>query len=385
MNPKLKRLFRIIILLWILWWILYSFFVINSKNYNKLREIKLEQINHPENLPTSDFARATSFGFENIKANIYWLWTIQYIWWNAVSAAYKKYLYKMIDLITDLNPYFINPYRMGMLLLPSHNHRYENLGEDKQLKHINQAEKLWLKWINNFCDLDKIKYIKKQNDLHKIWTKDKYKNPCKTYEIPFFLAFIYFFYLNDNISASNFYKISSAHEDSLWWAKILAAVMKWKWWYREKAFLMFSNIWKKLDNSEEKICHSFLDILQKDIADKVFKEENINSNLIKYASDLKEKVFWKFDPEKEHKIDLNNQCIRHIDKAIRELNLYYIERWNERYKANNYWVGAKNAKILFDKWYIQYLPVDYQQYNGHWIVYEYNPDTWFFDYVMRNF
>jgi len=41
----------------------------------------------------------------------------------------------MIDLITELNPYFEHPYSIGQLLLPSHNERYENLSKEQQEKH----------------------------------------------------------------------------------------------------------------------------------------------------------------------------------------------------------------------------------------------------------
>jgi hypothetical protein len=51
--------------------------------------------------------------------------TIQYIGSNAVSAEYKKYLYSMINLITDLSPDFEKPYVIGESLLPEYNYRYE--------------------------------------------------------------------------------------------------------------------------------------------------------------------------------------------------------------------------------------------------------------------
>lgn len=50
---------------------------------------------------------------------MYWLRTIQYIGANAVSGEYKLYLSKMMELITDLDPDFEAPYRIGLLLIPS--------------------------------------------------------------------------------------------------------------------------------------------------------------------------------------------------------------------------------------------------------------------------
>jgi len=384
MNKKLKKLIKFVFVIFILIWVSFAFFYVNQKNYIKLREIKLKEVYHPEFLPTSEFAKATAFGFENTKADIYWLETIQYIWANAVSSAYKKYLYKILDLITDLNPYFKHPYKIWLLLIPEYNPRYEKLTEKQNLKYAKQAEALWLKWIKNFCDLNKIEAIKKEDNLQKIWTDKKYKNPCKTYEIPYYLAYVYYFYLHDNLKASDYYKIASANSDSLEWAKILSAIMKWKGWDREKAFLMFLNIWKNLDNSKDKVCSKFADILQNQIWFPVFREHKLDPNLIKFAEDSRNKLFpEKKDSEEENK-NPDWECSNYIKKATRELNLYYIEQANKKYKKD---IGknAKNAKELYEKWYIKFLPTDYQQEKDYWIIYEYDKDLGHFDYKMGKY
>ena len=38
---------------------------------------------------------------------------------------------------------------------------------------------------------------------------------------------------------------------------------------------------------------------------------------------------------------------------------------------------------LLDKWYINFLPTDFQQYDDHWIRYEFNEEVWVFDYNMN--
>ncbi len=385
MNPKLKKLLKFLIIFFILIWIGFSFLYVNSLNYKKLRNIQLNLIEHPEGLPTSEFAKATSVWFENTRADIYWLETIQYIWWNAVSSAYKKYLFKMLDLITDLNPYFSHPYRIWMLLLPDYNPRYEDLNDNQEMEYIKQAEKLWLKWIKNFCDLDKIELIKNEDDLQKIWSEDKYKNPCRSYEIPYYLAYVYYFHMQDPASASDYYKIASANTDSVEWAKILAAIMRWKGWDREKAFLMFLNIWKSLDTSEDQACNQFATLLQDKVWYQIFRENKLSSGIIKYVNDSRTQIFGEFDEEKDDSINSDTQCSNYINKAVRELNLYYVEQANEKYKQDNDWESAENAQILFDWRYIDYLPVDFQQYEDYGIIYEYNPDTWFFDYWMGKY
>jgi len=44
----------------------------------------------------------------------------------------------MLDIITDLNPYFIHPYKIGMLLLPDYNPRYEDADKEKEMKYVKQ-------------------------------------------------------------------------------------------------------------------------------------------------------------------------------------------------------------------------------------------------------
>jgi len=236
-------------------WILLSFYYVNWENYNKMKQAQEEIVKHPEMLPKKDYASLTSFWFSNLRADIYWLETIQYIWWNAVSSEYKKYLFQMLDLITELNPYFEKPYIIGQLLLPNYNDRYESLSTDEQNSYNKQGQEIWLKWIKNFCDEKKIEAIKKEDDLEKIWTDEKYKNPCNSFDIPFGQWFLEYFYFKNNLESSNYYKVASAQKDALEWAKIMAAIMRWKWWDREKSIMMFLTLARKTKQSEE--CKNF--------------------------------------------------------------------------------------------------------------------------------
>jgi hypothetical protein len=110
--------------------ILYAFYHINSLNYGKYRQIQDVIVRHPEKLPTSEAAKLSSFGFTNLMADMYWLQTIQYIGGNVIGGEYKKYLHAMMDLITDLNPYFEHPYIIGQLLLPSSTKPHEEFDGD---------------------------------------------------------------------------------------------------------------------------------------------------------------------------------------------------------------------------------------------------------------
>jgi hypothetical protein len=48
----------------------------------------------------------------------------------------------MLDLITELNPYFEKPYIIGQLLLPNYNDRYESLSTDEQNSYNKQGQEI---------------------------------------------------------------------------------------------------------------------------------------------------------------------------------------------------------------------------------------------------
>lgn len=381
---------RKLMFLFILIFILFGFSQINEINYKKHLEIRENLVNHPEWLPTKEVAFDTSFWYKNLRADLYRLQAIQYIWWNVISSDYKKYLFKMLDLITELNPFFEHPYVIWELLLPEYNQRYENLTKEEQEKTVEQGLEIWHKWVKNFCDIDKVNKIRNENNLIEIQKNPIYKDPCKTYTIPYYLAYIYFFNKKDQIESSNYYKVASANSDTVEWAKTMAAIMQWKWWNRWKSFLMFLDLARSIGHKDE-VCDKFSSYLE----EKVFSSfsqnnnteiiKNLDWNTIKEIQDNRIQVFWKFDEEAEKKWLLNADCSNYINKAIRELNMAYIENWNEKFKKENNWKSAKNAKILFEKKYINFLPTDFQQYKTYWIIYEYNDEIGKFDYKMWNY
>jgi len=363
-----------------------SFYKINELNYKKAITIKRNIIKHPESLPTKEVAKNTSFWFANLKADLYWLETIQYIWWNAISSEYKKYLFSILDIVTELNPYFEHPYIIGQLLLPSYNHRYEKLSKNKKDIYTEQAIQLWKKWIKNFCtatfknkDLSetlKIELIKKEFNLNKIWTEEKYKNPCKGFQISDKLAYIYYFYKKDWITASNYYKITSANEDSLDWAKVMAAIMQWKWGNRFKSFFMFLNMaTNSWENNEA--CKLYFKIISSAIKG---KELTNNYKEIKYIEEARKKIFL----EKKGKINWleATSCENFLNKATRELNLNYIQNAYNKYILNWDNEEVNTPEELFDKKYIDFIPTDYQQEKNQWIIYFYDDELKHFDYKM---
>lgn len=357
------------------------FYRINDLNYNKQKQIDQTYVNHPEHLPKPEVAKLTSFWFKNLRADFYRLKTIQYIGWNAIKSEYKKYLYTITDLINELNPYFEHPYIIAQLLLPDYNYRYEDLTDIEQEKYIDQAESVWLKWVKNFCDEKIIERIKNEYNLKKIWNNKEFKNPCKSYKVPFYLAYIYYFYKNDPINAALYYKVSSANDDSLEWAKILAAIMQWKWWDREKSIYMFLTLASSVIDSKkdgDKLCWEIVNAVEK------IDYKKIDWNLVKQLETILNKAFWKFEEKKEKDFLDSNSCKNYVNKTVREINLLYLDKANIRYKIDK-WASAFDSKELFDKGYIDYIPKDFQQYEHYGIIYKYNKKTGYFDYSMWDY
>jgi hypothetical protein len=369
-----KGFFIIFVLSFFVW----AFFVW-EQNYKKHLQIRSEFVEHPENLPKPEVANRTTFGFSNVIADKYWLQAIQYIWGNAIDSAYKKYLFAILDIITTLNPFFDHPYIIGMLLLPGHNDIYENLWEEAQARYTDQWLEIWLKWIENFCDMEKIDLIDKEFDLQKIWNDEAYRNPCKNDMIPFSLAFVYYFYKNQPLEAAKYYKVASAIDDSLEWAKIMSAIMQWKWGDREKSIYMFLNMWKTIEPGDE-ACGSLSSELENIMNGLSSGQFVLSGKLIQDIGKAREQVFWEFNEETKEIAMSDTSCQNYVNKATRELNLLYLDLANKAFKEANDGQSAKNGKELLEAWFIDIDPVDFQQYEDYGVRYEYNDKVGNFDY-----
>ena len=358
---------------------------VNKENYKHHLLQQENIVNHPENLPNKDIVHITSIGFKNLMADIYWLRAIQYIWGNAIEAEYKKYLFAILDLITELNPYFESPYIVGQLLLPDYNSRYEKLSGQDQSTYIKQGEQLGLKWIENFCNPEILDKIFREDNLGVIWKDDTLKNPCKTYSIPYYLAYIYFFYLNDPLNASKYYKVASANENAPEGAKILAAIMQWKWGEREKSLYMFLSLAQSVEQDDSS-CIAMSQELQQVYLQLSEGNMTLNGKLIQVVENSRKSVFPTFSREVEEEVLNDTKCINFVNKAIRELNLLYISQANKAFmKDHPDNLPARNAMWLFKEWYIDFLPTDYQQYEEYGIIYVWDYKNKRYDYEMGTY
>lgn len=359
------------------------YYLINSYNFYYKADATAFVVQHPETLPRAEYAAFLFPWFSNITADIYWLQAVQYIGRNAVSSEYRKYLYEMLHLITELNPYFESPYVIGQLLLPSGNDSMqENFTEEEKEIHVEKWKLLWLKWISNFCNEEKIQEIFAEENLREIIENTKYQNPCKSFQIPYYLAYIYFFYLKDYTQASQYYKVVSAQDDAPEWARILAAIMQGRWGERETSLYMFLSLAQTVQSKDEACI-----LLSKEIENiySYLRYQNIalTWELLSQIESLRDEILPPLSEENENSLLADTECSNYLTKAIRELALLYLEEADARYTTDfPNEISAMTPERLFELGYINYIPRDYQQYEDYGIRYLYSEESGRFDYEM---
>ncbi|EKE29202.1 MAG: hypothetical protein ACD_2C00208G0003 [uncultured bacterium (gcode 4)] len=375
-----------LILLLFTWFTLGSvicfYYIGGFVNYPVHLEVRSNIVNHPEFVPSKTFVKAASAWYDNVVADIYWLDSIQYIGSNALASEYKKYLYVVLNLVTDLNPNFYYPYQIWQLLLSTSNERYENFNKSEQSKYVDQSIALWLKWISNTCDATKVEQIKKEFDLKKLWTSAEYKNPCSEPNIPYYLAYTYYWSKYDWARSSEYYRVTSANENAPVWSRVMSAVMQWKSWDRQKSILMFLSLAESLWTKQTKACSEFSSYLWWMLF-KWFQEWKMMDwkfvrDIDIIRKDLMDKLWIK---STAYSITDEGNCSNYLNKAVREMNLAYLEAADKVYFEKNK-EHAQKPEILLSAWLINYIPQDYQYDKDSKVIYYYNKDTWHWDNKM---
>jgi tetratricopeptide (TPR) repeat protein len=67
-------------------------------------------------LPTGEYLSAASLGYQALVADGLYLWSIQY-YGHQVAAEGRRYLWRIFDVITDLDPYYEDAYLTGALMM----------------------------------------------------------------------------------------------------------------------------------------------------------------------------------------------------------------------------------------------------------------------------
>jgi len=68
-------------------------------------------------IPSGDFLKPITFGFNQVIADYFWIKTVGYFGEHLMSDRNYPWLYPMLDLVTTLDPQFIWPYYFGGIIL----------------------------------------------------------------------------------------------------------------------------------------------------------------------------------------------------------------------------------------------------------------------------
>jgi hypothetical protein len=116
----------------------------------------------------------------------------------------------------------------------------------------------------------------------------------------------------------------SAQEDAPRGAKVLAAIMQGKWWEREKSLYMFLSL-AQSTWSEDEACTFMSNELQLAYEDIKNKNIPLNWELVESIETLGKQVLPELTEDNEREVLDDTRCTNYLAKAIREINLMYIE------------------------------------------------------------
>ena len=130
-------------------------------------------------LPSGKFLKAAALGFDEMLADLLWIKALAYFGGHAVTDQDYSWLGHILDIVTTLDPYSQYPYEFGGVILAT------EIGD-----------------------------VDKSNALLEKGMKNVLKSHKRYWYLPFFTAFNYMYYKNDNKTAARYLEIASKFPQS---------------------------------------------------------------------------------------------------------------------------------------------------------------------------
>ena len=178
---------------------------------------------NPLFVPDAKILKQVTFGFDNLITDLVWLRIVQYVGGNARSSNYDL-LGEYLESVTDLDPKFYMPYFVAQLLLP-------------EVQHTEKAILISEKGL---------------------------KSLPERWKIPFYMGYIYYYYLEDYEKGAEMYEKASQIPGVLSSAKRMAINLTSK----ANKHLLALNMWIEAYENEK------ISNVKKLIAQKIIREKN---------------------------------------------------------------------------------------------------------------
>ncbi len=167
----------------------------------------------------------------------------------------------------------------------------------------------------------------------------------------------------------------------------MSAIMQGKTGDREKAIIMFLSLAETMDPNPESICSKITSELRDVLTTAFAKGTQLTPQFLQKIEEIRANAKKSLGEKQEEidKTDVSSYCSSYFDKSVREMNLKYLQDADERFFADVK-DHAINAKELFDKKYIPYLPRDYQKQSEEFeVIYFYNRKIKNWDFEMGKY
>jgi len=169
---------------------------------------KLNPLYHQELLyfPTSTSVKISAFGYDNFAADLIWIKSIEYYGGHRLTDRNYPYLYRMLDVLTTLDKYFLPAYTLGGVLLVA------------DAKAFKEGTKILIKGFHNLPD---------------------------RWELPFTLGIINFLYKRDWKTAAKWFYVASKYPNTYPHCVSLASYCLQKGYTPDKGIELWENIYKR--------------------------------------------------------------------------------------------------------------------------------------------
>lgn len=291
-------------------------------------------------------------------------------------------LYEFYTYIISLAPNNVEYYIKAMLHLDLSNDRYFRWTNQWKKLSLQLLQKFQDKSLNQFCNINNFQDIFEIDSYQKLLTYWLNTPICSDYQVPYYIWYNNFVYSENLKWAINMYKIAMASKntdeknlDKYNNIHNLLAIIESKYKGPQRGYSAYLEIYK-MEEDKSKSCNNFYRFLSEnwDIS-----EDNFDWKNVKLINTNRNKMLWKF------KNNFGN-CSDYLNRMVRMINLSYLNEANNNYKKDN----NENFKILtpeelYEKWYIDFIPLDYHQDEKfwNWIVYFYNIEIWAYDWEMK--